>query len=149
VPLTGLRILVVDDDSDSGSLYACVLGQAGALVEVADSPVAGLTVAQGFGPDVVLCDIAMPGIDGYTLLQRLRRTGIAVPALAVTAMAGEESRRRAFEAGFSGYLSKPIDVDQLIEAIEVCLRVSACVCGGPAPDAPYSRGSLKRAGRDR
>jgi len=122
VPLTGLRVLVVDDDSDSSSLYACILEQVGALVQVADSAVAGLTVAPGFAPDIVLCDIAMPGVDGYTLLRRLRRAGIDVPALAVTALAGEDVRRRALEAGFTGYLRKPIDIDQLIEAIETCLQ---------------------------
>jgi chemotaxis methyl-accepting protein methylase/signal transduction histidine kinase/chemotaxis response regulator CheB len=122
VLLNDLRILVVDDDLETREAVATMLSGKGAEVRVAESASDAMTAVEDFRPEVLVCDIAMPGEDGYSLIRRVRdlgpdRGGGSIPALALTAFAGEENRRRALSAGFQMYLAKPVDMDHLTQAV--------------------------------
>ncbi len=114
-------MLAVDDDDDMRELLTFILKQAGAIVTVAASGLEALAILQETNPDVLLADIAMPQIDGYTLLQQVRERTPEhekqIPAIAVTAYAGELNERRVFAAGFQRYISKPLEPDRLIQEI--------------------------------
>jgi two-component system CheB/CheR fusion protein len=129
--LRGVSILVVDDDSGVRDAVAEMLTDTGARVIVADSAAEAMAAVDDFQPEVLLCDIAMPGEDGYSFLRRLRARGPArggsIPAMALTALAGEGDRDRALAAGYQMHLTKPVDVDRLRRA------VADLVTGGPAP----------------
>jgi len=118
--LCGVAVLVVDDDLDARELTAVVLTRHGATVATADGAAAALGWLEREQADVLVLDIAMPGIDGYALLRKIREgQGPAgmVPAIALTAYAREDDRRRAMSAGFSAHLSKPVDATELVRAI--------------------------------
>jgi len=118
--LCGAGVLVVDDDMDARELTATVLTRYGASVTTADGAAAALRSLEKQPPDVLVLDIAMPGTDGYGLLRRIREgngPAAAVPAVALTAYAREDDRRRAIAAGFSAHLSKPVDAAELVRAI--------------------------------
>lgn len=125
--LDGVRVLVVDDDEDARLLAAHLLGDAGAIVIAAGSVREALVVAARDSFDVLVSDIGMPHETGYDLIRALRADGLpahaALPALALTAYAREEDRRRAIEAGFDGHLAKPIDPAQLVAAVDEARRV--------------------------
>lgn len=126
-PLTGLQILVVDDEADSRELVAFVLEQAGAVVTRVSSGIEALQIIKQSAPDLIVSDIGMPEMDGYMLMQQVRRLeqGRTVPAgasllpkaIALTAYAGEFDRQQALQAGFQRHLSKPIEPEGLIQAI--------------------------------
>jgi signal transduction histidine kinase/CheY-like chemotaxis protein len=112
-----VRILVVDDDCRVLDALKLLLGRAGAVVVTAQSTDdAKLRLAEQL-PDVLLCDIAMPGEDGYSLIASLRASGVAVPAIALTAHAMEADAARAIAAGFDVHLAKPVDFDRLVGCI--------------------------------
>ncbi len=119
--LTRVRVLVVDDDPDSREVVREVLEQAGAVVVVAGSAHEALQAIAERPPDVLLSDLGMPEEDGYQLMRRVRAldpaSGGSVPAAALTAYTQAEDRRAAQEAGFQGYLSKPIDPAELTAAV--------------------------------
>ena len=117
--LHGVRILVVDDDQAAGAAVQEILREAGAEVSaVASAEEARRAVAE-LHPQLIVCDIAMPGENGYSFISQLRQSGpprdAQVPAIALTALAGEEDRRRSFAAGFQEHLSKPVDIDRLLQ----------------------------------
>jgi CheY-like chemotaxis protein len=120
-PLEGLRILVVDDDPDARDLLCALLGQRGAAVSTASRAEDAFEQLITKRPDVLVSDIAMPGEDGYTLVGRVRALpadhGGRTPAIAVTAYAASSDRARALAAGFDHYLSKPVDLDKLVETL--------------------------------
>jgi two-component system, chemotaxis family, CheB/CheR fusion protein len=119
--IKGTRLLVVEDDESTRETLTEVLTMAGADVRGAEGSAAALQLLNDFQPDVLVCDIAMPEEDGCALLQRIRARGPEhggdVPALALTAFAGDEDRRRTKAAGFETHLVKPVDVAQLIAAV--------------------------------
>jgi two-component system CheB/CheR fusion protein len=119
--LHGLRILIVDDDPGTRDAVAEILTQTGAEVRVAESADQGMTAVEEWRPAVLVSDIAMPGEDGYAFIRRVRALGAArggnIPALALTALAGEEDRRRALSAGFQMHLAKPVDIDHLTRSV--------------------------------
>jgi PAS domain S-box-containing protein len=124
-PFAGLRILVVDDDSDAREISSIILRQQGAKVMQADSAreaLALLTSSEiGQMPDVMISDIGMPEEDGYSLIRRIRalppEKGGNIPAIALTAFTSAEDRRRALEAGFQVHLAKPIEPNELIKVM--------------------------------
>jgi CheY-like chemotaxis protein len=120
-PLDGLRLLVVDDDPDTRCLFALALEEDGAEVIVAASADEAINVVEQHQPDVVVSDILMPYATGYDLLRQVKdldaRRGKRTLAIAVTALAGREERTRALEAGFSCYLPKPVNIDNLSAAV--------------------------------
>jgi CheY-like chemotaxis protein len=119
--LTGLRVLLVDDMEDTRDGLAAVLQSLGAEVQTSASAREGFKALADFKPHVLLCDIAMPDEDGYSLIRRIRalgpRRGGKTPAVALTAYAGAEHVRRAAEAKFDAHLAKPIDLASLSHVI--------------------------------
>jgi len=119
--LEGLRVLVVDDDADTCELLTTVLGYYGADVSSAGSVSEALAVMEHEWPQVLVSDIAMPGEDGYALVQRLRvierERGQHVPALALTAHARASDTERAYLAGFEAHVAKPVEPAELAQII--------------------------------
>lgn len=117
--LSGLHVLVVDDDQDARELLDHVLSEAGAIVTCAASAQQGLDVLDSSHAQLLVTDIGMPDQDGYELLRRVRRRHDenALPAIALTAFARGEDEQRALESGFQAHLAKPVDLGELIRAI--------------------------------
>jgi CheY-like chemotaxis protein len=125
--LDGLSMLVVEDDPDALEAIAAVLERSGAKVEKARSVPEALSRLDRARVDVLVSDIAMAGMDGITLIRKVRERaesgGGDLVALALTAYAGSETQRRALEAGYQAYLTKPIDVADLVSAVASLARV--------------------------
>ncbi len=121
VDLRGMQILVVDDEADMRELVAFTLEQHGATVSIAASANEALTLLDRCIPDLLLSDIGMPDMDGYMLMQQVRqrtaKSGRQMPAIALTAYAGELNQKQALAAGFQQHVSKPVEPDTLIKAI--------------------------------
>jgi signal transduction histidine kinase/CheY-like chemotaxis protein len=119
--LTGIRVLIVEDDDDARALVAKVLEGQGAFVKAVSSSREALDVLEKERIDVLLSDIEMPGTDGYQLIRELRlrpsQQGGSVPAAALTAYARTEDRLRALRAGFQLHLSKPVQPAELITVV--------------------------------
>ncbi len=118
--LTGVKVLVVDDEEDSIEIVKRVLERAGAEVRTANSMKKALEGFARFSAHVVLSDIGMPDHDGYELITRLRELpgGRTVPAVALTAMARGEDRIRALRAGFQMHVAKPVEFTELIAVVQ-------------------------------
>ncbi|MBD2059091.1 PAS domain-containing protein [Oculatella sp. FACHB-28] len=124
-PLTNLQILVVDDDTDTRDFYIVVLKQAGATVTAVSSAEEALQVLAQLKPNILLSDIGMPDMDGYMLIRQIRAMEAQdkkaqdkmMPAIALTAYAGEPDQKQAIAAGFQHYMSKPIEPQELVKAI--------------------------------
>ena len=120
--LSGIRVLVVDDNEESRRLVGQVLALAGAtVVETASVPEA-LSAFRRDGFDVVVSDIAMPDTDGYTLMQELRRERRPPLGLALTAFATDADRDRAIQAGFNAHVAKPVLPQELVQEITSLIR---------------------------
>jgi PAS domain S-box-containing protein len=104
--LSGSRILVVDDDDEGRQMLVAALQQYGALVLSASNADDAFDQAQACWPDLLICDIGMPVVDGYQLLWRVRKHS-DVPAIALTALAQPSDRQRALESGFAAHVAKP------------------------------------------
>ncbi|MDZ8064423.1 MAG: response regulator [Nostoc sp. DedQUE08] len=119
--LNGLQALLVDDNKDSREFIAFVLEQYGVQVTEADSAHDALNNLMQAKFDLLISDIGMPDMDGYTLIRQIRKQspeqGGEIPAIAVTAYAGEIDRQQALAAGFQQHISKPIEQELLIQAI--------------------------------
>ena len=117
------KILIVEDNPDNMKLFAAVLGIRGHKVVGLPGGEELLATMASERPDVVLLDIQLPGEDGYQLLAKLRGTssGALPPVVALTAHAMSGDRERALAAGFSGYLTKPIDVSTFAASVEAFL----------------------------
>jgi len=130
-PLSGLRVLLVEDDADVRAMMRAVLSRRGAAVSEAGSVAEALAAVDREPPDVVLSDLQMPGEDGYALLRRLRereRAGARrIPTAAVTAHAGDEHRARALAAGFQAQLVKPVDAETLAGLVATLARGGAAL----------------------
>ena len=137
--LAGRTLLVVENDIGMREALADMLRETGALVGTAESSSAGLALVPELRPEVLICDLAMPDEDGHAFIRRVRALGEArggdTPALALTAMAGEVHRRRSLESGFQAYLTKPVDVNRLVEVLAELLD------GGRATGAASVRSS--------
>ncbi|WP_375473801.1 ATP-binding protein [uncultured Nostoc sp.] len=121
LPLNGIRVLVVDDDTDSRDFVAFVLEQDGAFVMAVSSADEALKTLTEVKPDVLVSDISMPDMDGYMLIHEMRtRTpeqGGQIPAIALTAFARNNDYEKVLKAGFQIHLSKPFNPEKLIAAI--------------------------------
>jgi signal transduction histidine kinase len=114
-PCGARRILVVEDNADAAITMRDFLELSGHEVQLADSGTAGIQAARAFHPEIVLCDIGLPGMDGFEVAAALRRdpTTSSARLIAVTGYGGNEDRRRSKEAGFDLHLTKPVDPAQL------------------------------------
>jgi hypothetical protein len=119
--LDGVSVLVVDDNADTRDLVAAALGQVGAEVVTAADAADGLSQLRERRPDVLVCDLEMPGESGYDLMQKVRglpaEAGGLTPAIALTAYAREEDRVRALAAGFQRHVAKPARPEELASAV--------------------------------
>nr|WP_309232607.1 PAS domain S-box protein [Cylindrospermum sp. FACHB-282] len=119
--LSGVQILLVDDQADVRDLFCFTLEEYGATVKAVASADQALEVLDQSQPDILLSDIGMPVIDGYMLLRQVRQLppeqGGQIPAIALTAYAGEIDYKQAMAAGFQKHVSKPVDPEDLARAI--------------------------------
>jgi len=118
--LSGISVLVVDDDDDARDLVATALRTKGAEVTTASSAKRALELMDQSMPTVLISDIAMPELDGYELIRRVRSLkpgGGNLAAIALTAYAREEDRRRALEAGFHTHVAKPVEPSELVRVV--------------------------------
>lgn len=124
--LSGLNVLLVDDDSDTLTLMATALTKRQANVTAVSSAGEAIRAITRSRPDVLVSDIAMPGEDGYGLIEKVRllENGQAqqIPAVAITAYAKEEDRERALSSGFQIYLAKPVELTELISVVARAAR---------------------------
>jgi signal transduction histidine kinase/DNA-binding response OmpR family regulator len=123
--LGGKSVLVVDDQSSVRDYLKVVLKRAGAHVREAESVQEAMRAVQAELPDVVLCDIAMPHEDGYVFIQWMCsvKWPRAIPVLAITAFGRPEDEARVIEAGFSGYIRKPVEPEALARAVAGATQV--------------------------
>ncbi len=124
--LSGVRILVVDDEYDARELLAAVLETAGAAVTVVGSAEDAIESLAKHRADVLLSDLAMPQRDGYDLMAELRTRGLAagMVSIALSAQARPEDRQRALAVGFDTHVAKPVDPEALAETIRRLVRRS-------------------------
>ncbi len=114
------RILVVEDNPDAAAMMRDFLELAGHEVELASTGTDGVAAARQFHPEVVLCDLGLPGMNGFEVAAQLRRDPdlASVKLIAVTGYGGEEDRRRSKAAGFDLHLTKPVDPVQLRKVLQ-------------------------------
>jgi two-component system, chemotaxis family, CheB/CheR fusion protein len=118
------RVLIIDDNIDGAESLRDLLELDGHTVDVALDGTRGLEKVGVFRPDVILCDIGLPGVDGYQLATALKANAALGGAflVAMTGYALPEDKRRALDAGFDGHLAKPTTVDLLRKAISEASR---------------------------
>lgn len=123
-PQDGFLILIVDDVVDNLALISLDLQQQGYRVVTASDGEKGIHVAALTRPDIILMDIAMPGVDGLEATRKLRQDASlrSIPIIALTAYDTGGFRRAAADAGFDGYLTKPINFDRLHDLIQSLLE---------------------------
>lgn len=114
-----ISILVVEDDLDTCQLYERALTAAGATVRTASSVGAALSLLAGSRPDVVLCDLHLPEVDGYELLKEVLADPMlaGIPVIAISGSHPDLERERALEAGFALHLSKPSKLREIVRAV--------------------------------
>lgn len=120
--LSHIHVLVVDDDADSRDFISFVLEMDGAVVTTATSATDALDVIKQSRLDVIISDIGLPEMDGYTLMRQIRSWSSEqtqkIPAIALTAYAGEYNQNLALEAGFQMHIAKPVEPDELVAAVQ-------------------------------
>jgi PAS domain S-box-containing protein len=122
--LEGVHVLIVDDDIDTCAVLSRILEETGAVVMKAFNVKSALEQFERSTPQVLVSDIGMPELDGYALIRELRARGHSyqtLPAIALTALARPEDRRRALLAGYQMHMAKPIDASELTAAIAALL----------------------------
>ena len=124
--LSGVNVLLVDDDSDTLKLMTTALTRRQATVTAVSSAVEAIQAIRRRRPDVLVSDIAMPDEDGYGLIEKVRLLeaddGESIPAVAITAYAKEEDRQKALSSGFQIYLAKPVELTELISVVARAAR---------------------------
>jgi CheY-like chemotaxis protein len=121
--LLGITVLVVEDETATSAAVRRLLEAAGAQVQVTASVTGAVEAYTMQRPDLILCDIGLPGEDGYSLMRLLRereqrQSAPRVPAIAITAFAGRQDRERALDAGFDEHVPKPVEPERLISLLE-------------------------------
>ena len=119
--VSGLKILVVDDDADTCEMIRTVLARCGGVVDTATNAEIAFEIFRTKAPQIMICDIGMPEVDGYELVRRIReferQGGKRVPAVALTAFARIEDRVRALAAGFQMHVAKPVEPGELLTIV--------------------------------
>ncbi len=119
-PLKGMRILLIEDEDDTRGMIVHALKQRGAKPSHTESARKGLELLAGQPFDLIISDIGLPDLDGYSFIQKVRSMkspASKIPAIALTAYAGDEDRRFSVETGFTTHLSKPIALTELVRVI--------------------------------
>lgn len=129
VNLSGVSVLIVDDDPDSRELIAIILAQANADVRTASSAGEALERLEQTLPTLLISDIGMPETNGYELMRQIRSRWFAIgeifPAIALTAYAGEMDHQQALAAGFQRHIAKPVVPEELLRVIAILLNCSS------------------------
>ncbi|WP_437651255.1 hybrid sensor histidine kinase/response regulator [Sorangium sp. So ce362] len=127
--LTGVRVLVVDDQPDAREVAQRVLEDCAASVTTAGSAAEAMATLERERPDVLVSDLGMPGEDGFQLIRRMRGLGAArggaTPAIALSALARAEDRARALGAGYQAHVAKPLDPAELVGVVASLVRERA------------------------
>ena len=121
------HILVVEDDTNARKLMKAVLERAEYSVLTASNADEALQLLDSNHIDLILLDIMMPGMDGYTLVSELRAAGSTIPVLMVTAKQLPADKRKGFLAGTDDYMTKPVDTEEMLLRIKALLRRSRIV----------------------
>jgi CheY-like chemotaxis protein len=126
IDLKGVKVMVVDDEADAIGLVKRIMEECGATVEACTSAAECLACVSTFRPDVLISDIGMPEMDGYTLIGKLRamstEDGGRTPAVALTAFARSEDRRQAMLSGFDVHVAKPVEPSELVAVVSRLAR---------------------------
>ena len=111
MPASRLRVLIVDDNQDASETLATLLELSGHIACVANDGEQALALASSFQPDVVLCDIGLPGLNGYDVCRQLKAvvSSRATCVIAVTGWAQDKDKQKALEAGFDHHMVKPVE----------------------------------------
>src|SRR5437868_15039224 len=137
--VAGKRILAIDDDPGMRTLVARILERAGCVVELASDGAEGLAAMRARVPALVLCDIQMPGLDGFGTLEAMRADPATaeLPCVLLTSLGDRDSVRKGMRLGADDFLSKPVRVNELIESVAGALdkrrRMSAVVSAQAVP----------------
>lgn len=128
------KILVIDDDPSIRMLVSDVLEIEGYSVITAEDGFAGLRAIEADGPDCVVLDVMMPGLDGHAVLQRIRAAdgGLELPVVMLTAAADDAQAWRAWTEGVDYFLAKPFDPDELIRYLDYLFTAGSGVDGETA-----------------
>ncbi|MGG5337780.1 DNA-binding response regulator [Enterococcus pernyi] len=116
------RILLVEDDERLQQLYQSVLERVGFLVFAVANGTKALKQLESTQVDVIITDIMMPVMDGYELLETLRSSRVETPVLIITAKADFEDKKKGFQLGTDDYMTKPVDVNEMVLRVEALLR---------------------------
>lgn len=121
--LNGVAVLVIEDDPDTLELFSASLGKLGAEVRIASTVEAGLEELARWRPDAVLCDLHLPGMDGYSLMERVLADARLrdIPVIAISGSHPEIERERSLEAGFAEHLTKPSKLRDIVAAVTTAL----------------------------
>jgi CheY-like chemotaxis protein len=119
VTLDGVSLLVLEDDRDTRELFANSLAKLGAHVRTASSAELAMQILESWSPDAILCDLHLPGVDGYAFLQQVRALDhlAGVPLIAISASHPVVERQKALDAGFATHLAKPSKLSEIIGAV--------------------------------
>jgi len=128
------RILVIEDNPANLALVEYLLNASGYITVAATDGATGVRVARETRPDLVICDLQMPGLSGYEVLEELRAdpTLARTPVIAVTAFSMQDDQIKVLSAGFNGYLSKPIEPERFVAQVEEYLPLDQRRGGGVA-----------------
>jgi CheY-like chemotaxis protein len=114
-PLGGVSVLVVEDDADLRALLRVWLEAAGAVVRDAGDGIEALESVHRARPDLIICDLQMPGLDGCGFVEVIRqKLRLRIPAIALTGRAGTEAEIQTFESGFHHHLRKPVTREVIV-----------------------------------
>jgi two-component system response regulator MtrA len=137
------RVLIIEDNQNLAFGLSRSLEAEGFSVAIAEDGPEGLAAARSSAPDLILLDLMLPGIDGYTVLRTLRDEGIGVPVLVLTARGEEADKVFGFRLGADDYVTKPFGLAELLERVKALLRRSSAQRagdgGGAAPGGPVER----------
>jgi two-component system, cell cycle response regulator len=147
------RILLIEDNPDNLELMSYLLGAYGHTVETAEDGESGIETARRMHPDLVACDIHLPGVDGYGVAKALKAIPElgGMPVVAVTALAMVGDREKILSSGFDGYITKPIDPELVVSDLDSFLapalrgraphngHVESDAASAPRRDAPLAR----------
>ncbi|OUL31794.1 response regulator [Nostoc sp. 106C] len=129
--LDSLRVLLVDDNEDSLILTTFILENIGLQVKTATSVSQALETIKQLNFDILISDIAMPDVDGYSLIRKIRESSIStqrqIPAIALTALSSDESRSMALASGFQSFVNKPVEPTVLLAEIKRVISINKIV----------------------
>lgn len=128
LPLAGLRILAVDDDGEVRELVKMILQKYGATIKTVDGAEEAYSALESFNPHLLISDLSMPGQDGFQLIRRIKSEGKPVsemPAIALSAFADAGNQKKALDAGFNRFVSKPFNASRFVDLINGLARPAA------------------------